>query len=76
MEGYASGILWDGNQRGGCRCAADCHAESAMVLALDGRLGGHKHSALVASNLLDFVYFNSGIVPGSFGPTRSTELSV
>ena len=35
-----------------------------MVLALDGRINSHNHSALIASNLLDFVYFNSGMCQG------------
>ena len=64
MEGYASGIRWDGQQIRRLPLRADCNAESAMVLALDARLNGHKPSRMVASNLLDFVYFNSGICRG------------
>ncbi len=64
LEGYSSGIQWDGSQERRAPLRADCHAESAMVLAMDGRLGGHKRNALIASNLLDFVYFNSGMCQG------------
>jgi hypothetical protein len=35
-----------------------------MVLALDGMLNRHQRSLLVASNLLDFLYFKSGICQG------------
>jgi hypothetical protein len=65
MEGYASGIAWDGSQARRLPLRADCQAESAMVLALDGRLGGHPRSGTIASNLLDFVYFNSGMCQGA-----------
>ena len=65
LEGYASGVLYDGNQPRRLPLRADCNAESAMVLALAGRLGGHKKSYLAGSNLLDFVYFRSGICQGA-----------
>jgi hypothetical protein len=42
----------------------DCNAESAMVFALDGLLNGQKHSRQIARNLLDFIYFNSGMCKG------------
>ena len=64
MEGYASGIFCDGNQPRRLPLRADCNVESAMVLALDGRFNGHPQRALIASNLLDFVYFNSGMCQG------------
>ena len=65
LEGYASGILYDGNQPRRLPLRHDCNLESAMVLAIDGHLNGHKHSVLIASNLLDFVYFNSGLCQGA-----------
>ena len=64
LEGYASGILYDGNQVRRLPLRADCNLESAMVLALEGRFNGHKQHRLIASNLLDFVYFNSGMCQG------------
>jgi len=67
MEGYASGILCDGNQPRRLPLRDDCNAESAMVLALDGRLDARTPSALIASNLLDFIYFHSGICQGVRG---------
>jgi hypothetical protein len=65
LEGYASGILYDGNQPRRLPLRDDCNTESAMVLALDGRLNGHSQRALIASNLLDFAYFNSGMCKGA-----------
>jgi hypothetical protein len=70
MEGYASGILYDGSQPRRLPLRADCNAESAMVLALDGLLNHHKSSATIASNLLDFVYFNSGMCQGARADPR------
>ncbi|PWU08056.1 MAG: hypothetical protein C5B50_30285 [Verrucomicrobia bacterium] len=64
LEGYASGILPDGTQQRRLPLRADCTAESAMVLALDAALNRRKSSAIVASNLLDFMYFNSGMCAG------------
>jgi len=70
LEGYASGIRWDGHQLRRLPLRADCNAESAMVLALDARLNGDKRSQAIASNLLDFVYFNSGICRGARADPR------
>ena len=62
LEGYASAILPDGTQPRRLPLRADCHAESAMVLALQATLDPRKlASASIAGNLLDFVYFNSGM---------------
>ena len=61
LEGYASGILHDGNQIQRLPIRADCNAESAMVLSLDAALNKDRRSATVAENLLDYVYFNSEI---------------
>jgi len=60
MEGYASGILSDGNQFRRLPLRCDCNAESAMVLALEGS----RKNSRIAKNLLDFVYFNSGMCAG------------
>ena len=70
MEGYASGILYNGEQLRRLPLRADCNLESAMVLALNSKLNRHGRSALVASNLLDFVYFNSGMCQGGRNDPR------
>lgn len=64
MEGYSSGIQWDGQQPRRLPIRADCNAETAMVLAVDGMLNGNKQSTKIANNLLDYVYFNSDICQG------------
>lgn len=64
IEGYSSGIRWDGQQPRRLPIRADCNAETAMVLAIDGVLNGNKQSAKIADNLLDYVYFNSDICGG------------
>jgi hypothetical protein len=64
LEGCASGILYDGNQPRRLPLRSDCNVESAMVLALDSRFNAHKQRALIASNLLEFVYFSSGMCQG------------
>ena len=64
LEGYASGILSDGTQPRRLPLRADCNAESAMVLALDASVNRNQKSAALARNLLDFVFFNSGMCRG------------
>jgi hypothetical protein len=64
LEGYASGISPDGSQLRRLPLRADCQAESAMVLALDARSNEHKESRTIARNLLDFLYFDSGLCRG------------
>jgi hypothetical protein len=72
LEGYSSSILYDGNQPRRLPLRNDCNTESAMVLALDGRFNRQAQHALIASNLLDFVYFNSGLCQGARGdPTQA-----
>ena len=66
MEGYSSGISIDGEQKPRLPLRADCNAESAMVFALDGGV----KNVVLARNLLDFVYFNSGICQGPRADTN------
>lgn len=61
MEGYASAIRHDGSQVQRIPIRADCQTETAAVLALDGMLNGDVRSRKTASNLLDYVYFTSGM---------------
>jgi hypothetical protein len=64
LEGYASGILHNGDQLQRLPLRADCHTESAAVLAFDKLLNNDKRSGAVAGNLLDYVYFNSDMCGG------------
>jgi hypothetical protein len=65
LEGYSSGILPDGTQQQRTPLRADCNAESAMVLAMNAALSPDNGGVKVAENLLDFVYFNSGLCKGA-----------
>lgn len=67
LEGYASGIQPDGSQLQRIVLRADCQAEPAAALALDSLLNNNRKSAKVAANLLDYVYFNSGMRQGARG---------
>jgi hypothetical protein len=64
LEGYASGIQADGTQLQRLPLRADCQSESAMVLALDAGMSGKKSRRNIAANLLDYVYFDSGMCQG------------
>ncbi len=61
MEGYSSAIRHDGSQIQRLPIRADCHAETAAVLALDSMLNDDARSRKTASNLLNYVYFTSGM---------------
>lgn len=65
LEGYASGILHDGNQNQRLPLRYDCTTTSAMVLALDSLLNDNTRSATTSKNLLDYAYFNSGMCDGA-----------
>jgi hypothetical protein len=67
MEGFASQIQPDGTQLRRTPLRADCHAETAMVLALQATLADDVRSRTVAKNLLDFLYFKSGMHGGVRG---------
>lgn len=67
LEGYSAAIRHDGSQVQRLPIRSDCHAETAAVLALDAMLNGDKRSWKTASNLLDYVYFTSGMCGGARG---------
>lgn len=67
LEGYASAIRTDGSQLQRTPIRADCQAESTMVLGMDWALEKNKKSFQTASNLLDFLYFNSDLCQGERG---------
>jgi hypothetical protein len=67
LEGYSSKIRVDGSQPQRTPIRADCQAESAMVLGMDWALYGTRKSFQTASNLLDFLYFNSDLCQGARG---------
>jgi GNAT superfamily N-acetyltransferase len=67
MEGFASQIQPDGTQLRRTPLRADCHAETAMALALGATLTHDDRSRAIAQNLLDFLYFKSSMRGGVRG---------
>ena len=65
LEGYASGIQFNGHQLRRLPLRADCNTESAMVFALDALLSKNARSRCTAANLLQFVYSKSGMCAGA-----------
>jgi hypothetical protein len=70
LEGYASAIRHDGHQDQRIPLRADCQAESAMALAVQGRFAGDDECAGIATRLLDYLYFDSGLHGGVRGDER------
>lgn len=61
LEGVSSRIRYDGEQPVRWWLRTDSNGESALAFALRTRLDGDERSRNIASNLLDWVYFNSGL---------------
>lgn len=53
LEGFSSGIRYDGSQRQRTPIRADCNAESAMCLALASALGKDKRVCATAASAVD-----------------------
>ena len=61
LEGFNSTIRHDGTQPVRWWLRSDSNGESALAFALRSKIDGDERSARVAANLLDWVYFNSGL---------------
>ncbi|MEO9004613.1 MAG: hypothetical protein ABI288_07740, partial [Ginsengibacter sp.] len=61
LEGIASQIDLKGNQPTRWWLRSDCNGESSLAFALRWKLDGDKRSSLIAKNLLDWLYFRSGL---------------
>ncbi len=61
LEGITSQVHLDGSQLTRWWLRSDVNGESALAFALRSILDGDKRSRLVAGNLLDWVYFRSGL---------------
>ena len=62
MEGISSRIAYDGSQPVNAGLRSDCNGETALAFGLRWRLDGDERSRQVAGNLLDWVYFDSGLL--------------
>jgi hypothetical protein len=61
LEGVSSRIRYDGKQPYRWWLRSDCNGESSLAFALRWKLDGDEHSKQIAENLLDWVYFRSGL---------------
>ena len=61
LEGIASQVHLDGSQPTRWWLRSDCNGESALSFALRWKMDGDERSKLVAGNLLDWLYFRSGL---------------
>ena len=61
LEGFSSRIAFDGKQPVRWWLRSDSNGETALAFALRSQLDGDQRSRRVAVNLLDWVYFNSGL---------------
>ena len=61
-EGIRSRIAYDGSQPVNPGRRSDCNGETALAFALRWRLDGNQFSRQVAGNLLDWLYFDSGLL--------------
>lgn len=62
LEGFASRIQWDGTQLVSWARRSDCNGETSLLFAMDWLLNQDEKSKAVASNLLDWLYFNSNFL--------------
>jgi hypothetical protein len=75
LEGVSSRIGWDGSQQVRWWLRTDSNGESALAFALRWRLDGDARSRQIAANLLDWIYWRSGLFEadpekGSYGLLR------
>lgn len=61
LEGMVSRIRFDGTQPVRWSLRSDSNGESALAFALRAQLDGDSRSRRIAGNLLDWLYFNSGL---------------
>lgn len=61
LEGIVSQVNTDGSQPTRWWLRSDCNGESSLAFALRGAMDGDSLSKIIAANLLDWVYFNSGL---------------
>lgn len=61
LEGFSSRIAFDGTQPVRWWLRSDSNGETALAFALRSRLDNDRRSRRAATNLLDWVYFNSGL---------------
>ena len=61
LEGIASQVYLDGSQPTRWWLRSDSNGESSLAFALRWKMDGDNRSKLIAGNLLDWLYFTSGL---------------
>jgi hypothetical protein len=61
LEGIVSDVRFDGSQPTRWWLRSDSNGESSLAFALRWAMDGNQESKIVAHNLLDWVYFKSGL---------------
>jgi hypothetical protein len=64
LEGFSSTIRADGSQPMRYAVRNDCLCETAMLLAFHATAGARPSDGLIASNLLHYLFTNSGLAAG------------
>ena len=64
LEGFSGTIKWNGKQPIGWALRADCAGETAMAMAFSGVIDKKAADDKIATNLNDFIYFNSALASG------------
>jgi hypothetical protein len=62
IEGHGSKLYWNGTQQYRYCNRADDNGQVAFALAISNQITGRSRDAIVASNLLDFLFYNSNIL--------------
>ena len=76
LEAFSSAITSEGAQPVRWYVRADCNSEAAFALALRGRIDAQAHCLTLASNLLDFVDFDSRIQQGPRADPQSPSFGL
>jgi len=76
LEGYCSLIDHLGRQTARYSQRDDCTGESAMAFAFAAALSHNPANSVVASNLADFIYFNSPLTKGPRGDPASPSFGL
>jgi hypothetical protein len=64
LEGFSSTIRADGSQPMRYAVRNDCTFETAMLLAFDAMQPGRQYSARIATNLVEYIFKQSGLAGG------------
>lgn len=62
IEGHGSKFYWNGTQQYRYCNRADDNGQVAFALAITNQISGRSKDAIVASNLLDFLFYNSNVL--------------